>query len=112
VLVPAVIAYGECHMCRSSLTSHCIRTNEHGEAAAAYGHGEALGGIHGGQAEYVRVPYADTNPIRIPVHLTDEQVLFLTDILPTAYWITDVTGVKPGDTVAVFGCGPVGLVTG
>jgi S-(hydroxymethyl)glutathione dehydrogenase/alcohol dehydrogenase len=110
VLVPAIIACGKCDMCQSGLTSHCIKSNEHGEVAAAYGHGEALGGIHGGQAEYVRVPYADVNPIEVPKQLSDEQVLFLSDILPTAYWITDVSGIKSGDSVAVFGCGPVGLL--
>ncbi|KUO64303.1 MAG: hypothetical protein APF84_09710 [Gracilibacter sp. BRH_c7a] len=110
VLVPFPIACGECEMCQAKLWTHCIRSNDKGEIGAAFGHGESYGGYAGGQAEYVRVPYADVSPIRIPDSLSDEQVIFLTDILPTAYWITDVCGVKPGDTVAVFGCGPVGLL--
>jgi S-(hydroxymethyl)glutathione dehydrogenase/alcohol dehydrogenase len=111
VIVPSSISCGECDMCRAGLGAHCVRSNSHGEVGAIYGHGRALGGFQGGQAEYVCVPYADVNPIAVPDNLKDEQVLFLTDILPTAYWITDVCGVKPGDTVAVFGCGPVGLLS-
>jgi S-(hydroxymethyl)glutathione dehydrogenase/alcohol dehydrogenase len=110
ILVPFPISCGECEMCRARLWSHCIRSNTHGESGAIYGYGESYGGFAGGQAEYVRVPYADVNPIKVPEDLKDEQVLFLTDILPTAYWIVDVCGIKPGDTVAVFGCGPVGLL--
>lgn len=110
VLVPFPIACGECDMCQAGLWSHCIRSNAKGEVGAAFGHGESYGGFAGGQAEYVKVPYADVSPIRIPDELTDEQAILLSDVLPTAYWIVDVCGVKPGDTVAVFGCGPVGLM--
>lgn len=109
ILVPFPVACGECEMCRAGLWSHCVRTNIHGEAGGIFGYGNSYGGFQGGQAEYVKVPYADVSPIHIPESLTDEQVLFLTDVLPTAYWIVDVCGVKPGDVVAVFGCGPVGL---
>jgi len=108
ILVPFPIACGECDMCKAGLWTHCVRSNVHGEIGAAFGHGDSYGGFPGGQAEYVRIPYADVSAIRISEDLRDEQVLFLTDILPTAYWINDVCGVKPGDTVAVFGCGPVG----
>lgn len=111
MLVPFPIACGECEMCRAGLWSHCTKTNKSGQTAAFFGHGETFGGVQGGQAEYVRVPFADVSPIAIPGELRDEQVLFLTDILSTAYWITDVCGIKKGDTVAVFGCGPVGLLT-
>jgi S-(hydroxymethyl)glutathione dehydrogenase/alcohol dehydrogenase len=111
VLVPSIISCGECDMCRSGLWPHCVKSNHNGDTGAVFGHGDALGGYQGGQAEYVRVPYADTNPISIPKELSDEQALFLTDILPTAYWINDVSGVKHGDTIAVFGCGPVGLLS-
>ncbi|HML34617.1 alcohol dehydrogenase catalytic domain-containing protein [Sporomusa sphaeroides] len=110
VLVPFPIACGECIMCNAKLWSHCERSNENGELAAAFGHGGAYGNFQGGQAEFVRVPYADVSPILVPDDLTDEQALFVTDILPTAYWIVDVAGVKPGDSVAVFGCGPVGIL--
>ena len=110
VLVPFPIACGECEMCKAKLWTHCTNSNDKGEMGAIFGSGESFGGFAGGQAEYVRVPYADVSPIRIPDDLTDEQVILLSDVLPTAYWITDVCGVKPGDTVAVFGCGPVGLM--
>ncbi len=110
ILVPFPVACGECEMCRAGLWSHCVRTNIHGESGGIFGYGDSYGGFQGGQAEYVKVPYADVSPVHIPDNLSDEQVLFLTDILPTAYWIVDVCGVKPGDVVAVFGCGPVGLL--
>lgn len=109
ILVPFPVACGECEMCRAGLWSHCVRTNIHGESGGIFGYGNSYGGFQGGQAEYVKVPYADVSPLHIPDGLSDEQVLFLTDILPTAYWIVDVCGVKPGDSVAVFGSGPVGL---
>lgn len=108
VLVPFPIACGTCSFCHAGLWTACAHSNPHGEMGALFGYGEAYGGMAGGQAEFVRVPYADVSPIAVPDTLTDKQALFLTDILPTAYWIVDVSGVKPGDTVAVFGCGPVG----
>jgi S-(hydroxymethyl)glutathione dehydrogenase / alcohol dehydrogenase len=109
VLVPFPIACGECEMCQKGLWPHCLNANAHPhDQGAIFGHGEDYGGIPGGQAEYVRVPFADISPIAVPDDLTDEQALFVTDILPTAYWITDVCKVTPGATVAVFGCGPVG----
>lgn len=110
VLVPFPISCGECIMCQAKLWTHCERSNTNGEVAGVFGHGAAYGSYQGGQAEYVRVPYADISPLAVPESLSDEQVLFVTDILPTAYWIVDVSGVKPGDTVAVFGCGPVGIL--
>lgn len=110
ILVPFPVACGECDMCKAGLWTHCTRSNIHGEQGALYGHGEFYGGIPGGQAEYVRVPYADVSSLYIPEDMPDEQVILLSDILPTAYWIVDVCGVKPGDTVAVFGCGPVGIL--
>jgi S-(hydroxymethyl)glutathione dehydrogenase/alcohol dehydrogenase len=110
ILVPFPIACGECIMCRTNLWSHCERSNKNGEIAAVFGHGAAYGDFQGGQAEYVRVPYADVSPLAVPEELTDEQALFVTDILPTAYWIVDAAGVKAGDSVAVFGCGPVGIL--
>jgi S-(hydroxymethyl)glutathione dehydrogenase/alcohol dehydrogenase len=110
VLVPFPVACGECEMCRSGLWSHCVRSNVHGESGGIFGYGDSYGGYAGGQAEYVRVPYADISPIHVPDEMSDEQLLFLTDILPTAYWIVDTCGVKPGDSVAVYGCGPVGIL--
>ena len=76
---------------------------------AAFGYTQLLGGYDGGQAEYVRVPFANTVPLKVPDSIkTDEQVLFLSDILPTGYFGADIAGVQPGDDVAVFGAGPVG----
>src|SRR5690606_14584634 len=76
--------------------------------AGLFGYSHMMGGYAGGQAEYVRVPYADVGPMKVPDSLTDEQVLFLTDIFPTGYMAAENCNIKPGDTVAVFGGGPVG----
>src|SRR6185437_3021916 len=74
-----------------------------------FGYTHLLGGFAGGQAEYARVPFADVGPLKVPDELTDEQALFLSDILPTGYMGAEMCGIQPGDTVAVWGCGPVGL---
>lgn len=109
VIVPFPIACGHCYYCEQGLFSQCDNSNEHGENGAIFGYGNTYGGYDGGQAQYLRVPYANVGPKVIPEDLTDEQVLFLTDVLPTAYWGVDIGGVKYGDTVAVLGCGPIGL---
>jgi threonine dehydrogenase-like Zn-dependent dehydrogenase len=118
VVVPFPIACGHCSFCKGDLWSLCDNSNPNAALTErAYGHAPAgifgyshlMGGYAGGQAEYVRVPYADTGPIKVPDSLTDEQVLFLTDILPTGYMAAENAGIRPGDTVAVWGCGPVGL---
>ncbi len=111
VIVPFPISCGECWYCEHDLWSQCDNSNPNGEAGAIFGYSETFGGYDGGQAEYLRVPYANVGPTIVPEDLTDEQVLFLTDILPTAYWGVDNGGVKIGDTVIVLGCGPVGLLT-
>lgn len=112
VIVPFPIACGHCWYCEHDLWSQCDNSNEHGETGALFGYSELFGGYDGGQAEYLRVPYGNVGPKKVPEELTDEQVLFLTDILPTSYWGTLVIGgVKPGDTVVVLGCGPVGLLS-
>jgi threonine dehydrogenase-like Zn-dependent dehydrogenase len=77
--------------------------------AGLFGYSHILGGYAGGQAEYVRVPFADVGPVKVPPHLTDEQVLFLSDVLPTGYMAAENCSIQPGDTLAVWGCGPVGL---
>ena len=110
VVVPFPIACGQCWYCNHNLWSQCDNSNEHGEVGAIFGYSELMGGYDGGQAEYLRVPYANVGPQIIPEELTDEQVLFLTDILPTSYWGVENGGVKNGDTVVVLGCGPVGLL--
>ncbi len=108
VVLPFNISCGRCWFCRHEQWSQCDRSNPNGEVGAAYGYTQLLGGYDGGQAEYVRIPYANTTPLRIPEGLKDEQVIFLSDILPTGYFGADMAGVLPGDDVAVFGAGPVG----
>jgi threonine dehydrogenase-like Zn-dependent dehydrogenase len=117
VVVPFTISCGECFFCRNGFYSGCERTNpDHDKAAKLWGNSPAglfgyshlLGGYAGGQAEYLRVPYADVGPMKVPDSLTDEQVLFLSDIFPTGYMAADFCNLKGGETVAVWGCGPVG----
>ena len=118
VVVPFTIACGECFFCKKGLFSGCERSNpspnrKYAEAlwghspAGLFGYTHLLGGYAGGQAEYLRVPYADVGPIKVPSGLTDEQVLFLSDIFPTGYMGAEFCNPQPGDTIAVFGCGPV-----
>lgn len=121
VVVPFVIACGECFFCRLSQYAACETTNTGRGAvvnrkqisppAALFGYSALYGGIPGGQAELVRVPKANVGPIVVPDALGDEQVLFLSDILPTGYQAAINAQVKPGSTVAIFGAGPVGLMT-
>jgi len=117
VVVPFTIACGRCFFCEQGLFSCCDNSNPNAwMAEAAYGHSASglfgyshmFGGYAGGQAEYVRVPFADIGPFKIPRELDDEQVLFLTDIFPTGYMAAENCSIKKGDTVAVWGCGPVG----
>jgi threonine dehydrogenase-like Zn-dependent dehydrogenase len=117
VVVPFAIACGRCYYCRDGLTSLCDNSNPNAHLAEAlyghsgaglYGYSHMLGGYAGGQAQYARVPYADVGPIKVPSSLADEQVLFLSDIFPTGYMAAEVCGIRPGDVVAVWGCGPVG----
>ncbi|MBN8465342.1 glutathione-dependent formaldehyde dehydrogenase [Corallococcus exiguus] len=117
VIVPFNIACGECFFCQKTLFSLCDRSNRNAEMAAKvmgyspsglFGYSHMLGGFSGGQAEYVRVPYADVGPLKIPDGLTEDQVLFLTDIFPTGYMAAEHCDMEKGDTVAVWGCGPVG----
>lgn len=110
VIVPFPVACGACWFCDHDLYSLCDNSNPHGEAGGILGYSETYGGYAGGQAEYLRVPYANVGPLKIPEEYPDEQVLFLTDILPTSYWGNLVGGVKEGSTVTVLGCGPVGLL--
>ncbi len=121
VVVPFVIACGQCFFCRKSLWSLCDATNRDREklealighaGAGLFGYSHLYGHYQGGQAEYVRVPHADHGPIRIGRgDLRDDQVLFLSDILPTGWMAAENAGIEPGDTVAVWGCGPVGQMT-
>lgn len=117
VIIPFTISCGSCFFCNRDLWSLCDNSNPNAwMAEKLYGHSPAglfgyshlLGGYAGGQAEYVRVPFADVGPIKIPEGLSDEQVLFLTDIFPTGYMAAENCDIQPGETVAVWGCGPVG----
>jgi threonine dehydrogenase-like Zn-dependent dehydrogenase len=117
VVVPFTISCGECFFCRRGHFSGCERTNpDRKKAETLWGHSPAglfgyshlLGGFPGGQAEYLRVPYADVGPLKVPASLTDEQVLFLSDIFPTGYMAADFCNITPEDTIAIWGCGPVG----
>ncbi|MDY6785494.1 MAG: zinc-dependent alcohol dehydrogenase [Cyanobacteriota bacterium] len=117
VVVPFPISCGNCFFCQRDLWSLCDNSNPNGwMAEKMYGHSPAgifgyshlLGGYAGGQAEYARVPFADVGPMKVPDSLSDEQVLFLTDIFPTGYMAAENCDIEPGDTVAVWGCGPVG----
>ncbi len=119
VVVPFTIACGNCFFCEKELFSLCDNSNPNaGVAAALYGQSPSglfgfshmLGGYAGGQAEYARVPFADVGPIKVPDELKDEQVLFLSDIFPTAYMAAENCNIQPGDTVAIWGAGPVGLL--
>lgn len=118
VVVPFTIACGNCWNCQHELWSLCENSNPNaalaetmmGHAASgAFGYSHLTGGFAGGQAEYARVPFADVGPLKIENGYTDEQVLFLSDILPTGYMAAEMCDIQPGDVVAVWGCGPVGL---
>lgn len=111
VVVPFPVACGHCAHCENGLFSQCDNSNENGEAGGLFGYGSDFGGYAGGQAEYLRVPYANVGPVQVPEELSDEQALFLTDILPTSYWGASISQIRPGDCVVVLGCGPVGLLT-
>jgi threonine dehydrogenase-like Zn-dependent dehydrogenase len=117
VVVPFTISCGNCFFCRRDLRSLCDNSNPKGWLAESlmgyspsglFGYSHMMGGYAGGQAEYARVPFADVGLFKIPDGLTDDQVLFLTDIFPTGYMAAENCNIKPGDVVAIWGCGPVG----
>jgi threonine dehydrogenase-like Zn-dependent dehydrogenase len=117
VVVPFPIACGNCFFCREEMFSLCENSNPNAWMAekmfgqspcGIFGYSHMLGGYAGGQAQYVRVPFADVGPLKVPDHLDDEKVLFLSDIFPTGYMAAEACDIEPGDTVAVWGCGPVG----
>ncbi len=117
VVVPFTISCGRCFFCEKDQWSLCDNSNPNAgmaemlngfSGAGLFGYSHLYGGYAGGQAEYARVPFADVGPLKIPDGLTDEQVLFLSDIFPTGYMAADNCNIQPGDTVAVWGCGPVG----
>ncbi len=119
VVVPFPIACGACNACKAELYSACENSNPNAwlaekmlghHAAGVFGYSHLTGGFAGGQAEYARVPFADVGPLKVPSHLTDEQVLFLSDILPTAYMGAENCDIKQGDVIAIWGAGPVGAL--
>lgn len=116
VVVPFTISCGSCFFCKKTLFSLCDNSNPNAEIArkmmgqspaGLFGFSHMLGGFPGGQAEYLRVPFADVGPIKIPSELPDEKVIFLSDIFPTGYMAAENAQIEPGETVAVWGCGPV-----
>jgi len=118
VVNPFPISCGNCFFCQSGQFSLCENSNPNAwmaeklwgrSPAGLFGYSHMLGGYAGGQAEYARIPYADVGPVKVPSSLKDEQVLFLSDIFPTGYMAAENCQIQPGDTVAVWGCGPVGL---
>jgi threonine dehydrogenase-like Zn-dependent dehydrogenase len=120
VVIPFTISCGSCFFCQKTLFSLCETTNRNPEipqklightTAGLFGYSHMTGGYAGGQAQFLRVPYADVGPVRIDSDLPDEQVLFLSDIFPTGWMAAENADIEPGDTVAVWGCGPVGQFT-
>jgi len=117
VVVPFTIACGNCFFCKKGLWSLCDNSNPNSwiaeklmghSPAGLFGYTHMMGGYAGGQAEYARVPFADVGPLKVPDGLEDEKVLFLSDIFPTGYMAAENCQIEPGDTVAIWGCGPVG----
>lgn len=117
VVIPFTISCGECFFCQNGWYSACERSNPDAEKAAKlwghapaglFGYSHLLGGYAGGQAEYLRVPFADAGALKVPAGMPDEQALFLSDIFPTGYMAADFCGIRGGETIAVWGCGPVG----
>ncbi len=117
VVVPFTISCGECFFCKRGFFSACERSNRDQDKArklwgntpaGLFGYSHLLGGYAGGQAEYLRVPYADVGPIKVPGGMSDDQALFLSDIFPTGYMGAEFCDIKRGDTIAIWGCGPVG----
>jgi len=117
VVVPFTISCGECFFCQNGFYSGCERSNPDREKASLlwgnapaglFGYSHLCGGYAGGQAEFLRVPYADVGPVKVPDHLSDEEVLFLSDIFPTGYMAADFCEIAGGETIAIWGCGPVG----
>ncbi|MBQ4898134.1 glutathione-dependent formaldehyde dehydrogenase [Paenibacillus sp. Marseille-P2973] len=113
VIIPFNVACGECFFCKNQLESQCDNANENRDTGGYFGYSSRYGDYAGGQAELMRVPFGNFVPFVIPenAEMEDEKLLFLSDIVPTAYWSVINGGVKAGDTVIILGCGPVGLLT-
>jgi threonine dehydrogenase-like Zn-dependent dehydrogenase len=111
VVIPSTIACGQCSYCQAGYHSQCDNANPNGKQAgtAFFGGPSTTGPFHGLQAEFARVPLADAGLVKLPENVSDDQAILLSDIFPTGYFAADCAEIKPGDSVAVFGCGPVGL---
>lgn len=111
VMVPFNIACGKCAFCRQELYGNCHESNPEATAVGGiFGYSHTAGGYHGGQAEYVRVPYADVGPTIIPDWMDPDDAVLLTDVVPTGYQAAEMAGIQPGDTVVIFGAGPIGIM--
>jgi len=111
VMVPFNIACGKCAFCRQELYGNCHESNAQATAVGGiFGYSHTAGGYNGGQAEYVRVPYADVGPTVIPEWMDPDDAVLLTDVVPTGYQAAEMGGILPGDTVVVFGAGPIGIM--
>lgn len=114
VVIPFNVSCGECFFCQHQMESQCDHSNgnPHSDVGGLFGFAEQFGNYPGGQAEYLRVPYGDFTPFKLPAEseLDDEQVVLLSDVIPTAYWSVKHAGVSTGDTVIILGCGPIGLM--
>ncbi|GGH77515.1 S-(hydroxymethyl)glutathione dehydrogenase/alcohol dehydrogenase [Pullulanibacillus pueri] len=112
VVIPFTVACGHCPYCEHHLESQCDNANPHYDSGGYFGYSEKYGNYPGGQAEYLRVPFGNYTPFLVPENceLEDESLVFLSDVLPTAWWSVEHAGVKSGDTVIVLGCGPIGLM--
>ncbi len=112
VIIPSTIGCGSCNYCRAGFYAQCNRANPAGPLGGTvfFGGPEAAGGLDGLQAEYARVPFAATNLMKLPEEITDDQAIMMSDILPTSYQAAEMAGIKPGETVAIFGAGPVGML--
>ena len=111
VLVPFNIACGKCLFCQQELYGNCHESNSEATAVGGiFGYSHTAGGYNGGQAEYVRVPYADVGPTVIPEGMDPDDAVLLTDVVPTGYQAAEMGGIQPGDTVVVFGAGPIGIM--
>ncbi|MRH44089.1 alcohol dehydrogenase catalytic domain-containing protein [Aquibacillus halophilus] len=112
VVIPFTVACGQCQYCNENHESQCDNANPHYDSGGYFGYTEKFGNHPGGQAEYLKVPFGNYTPFKIPesCELEDNSLLFLSDVLPTAYWSVKNAGVKQGDTVIVLGCGPIGLL--
>ena len=112
VVIPFNVSCGECFYCQNQMESQCDNSNPHKDSGAYFGYSEMFGDYAGGQAEYLRVPYADFSSFLVPEdnEMDEESLLFISDVIPTAYWGVESAGVKEGDRVIILGSGPIGLM--